>query len=493
MAAERHRHIGRHRLELHPQSDGGCQQRFVIHGDCFEWRWHRTQAAAILTVNAAPVPPSITTQPASSFAIEPGSSTFSVVANGTSPLSYQWRRNGTAIPGATNASYTLNPTAVSDSGASFSVVVSNSVGSVTSSAATLTVFGSGGATLLEAHFDTGADGFTYVDDLFRGTTQPQYASGAQIASGGYTGGALRVQVGGVNSQNIANMSGGWRTSFTLAGPTPMLLLFRHRLTEQNTYQTDEYTQMLVSLDGVLRGVSPNDYIAQVVGGGPTTTGWQLVQVDLGVLSAGAHVLALGAYNNKKSYPDEFAEVLVDDVMLQAAGSSSTAPSITTQPANLTVTAPAAANFSVVAAGTGPLSYQWRRNGSAISGATSASYSLNPTNVTDSGATFDVVVSNSSGNVTSAAATLTVNAAPVAPSITTQPANITVTAPAPASFSVAAGGTAPLSYQWRRNGTAIPGATNSIYTLNPTVVGDNGATFTVVVTNSAGRPPARRRC
>ncbi len=445
-----------------------------------------TSAGATLTVNAAPVAPSITTQPASMFAIEPTAATFSVVAAGTSPLSYQWRRDGAAIPGATNASYTVNPTTAGDSGASFSVVVSNSVGSVTSAAATLSVFGSGGgAMLIDAHFDTTPDGFTYSDDVFRGTNQPQYASGVHVTSGGYTGGALRVNVGGVNSQNISNMSGGWRSSFTLAGPSPAMLLFRYRLTEQNTYESDEFTQMVVSLDGVLRGLSPNDYIAQVVGGGPTTTGWQLAQIDLGVLSAGTHVLALGAYNNKKSYPDEFAEVLVDDVMLQAGASSSTPPSITTPPANLTVTAPAAANFSVVASGSGPLSYQWRRNGSTISGATTASYSLDPTAVGDSGATFDVVVTNSAGTATSTAATLTVNAAPVAPSITTQPANVTVTAPGQASFSVAAAGTAPLSYQWRRSGTAIPGATNSTYTLNPTVVGDNGATFSVVVTNSAG--------
>ncbi len=442
-----------------------------------------TSTAAILTVNAAPVPPSITTQPASAFAIEPGGATFSVVATGTSPLSYQWRRNGTAIPGATSASYTLNSTSGADSGASFTVVVSNSVGSATSSAAILTVFGSGSATLLEAHFDSGPDGFTYADDLFRGTNQAQYASGAHIASGGYTGGALRVQVGGVNSQNAQNMSGGWQTSFTLAGPTPMFLLFRHRLTEENTYESDEYTEMLVSFDGVLRGLSPNDYIARVVGGGPTTTGWQLVQIDLGLVSAGSHVLALGAYNNQKTYPNEFAEVLIDDLMLQVAGPSSTPPSITTPPANLTVTSPAQATFSVVASGTAPLSYQWRRNSVAIAGATSASYTLTPTAVSDSGAAFDVVVTNSAGNATSSSATLTVNSAAVGPTITAPPANVTVTAPAQAAFSVVATGTAPLSYQWRRNGTAIPGATSASYVLNPTAVSDNGALFSVVVSNS----------
>lgn len=444
-----------------------------------------TSAGATLTVNAAPVAPSITTQPASMFAIEPGGAMFSVLAAGTSPLSYQWRRNGAPIPGATGASYTLNPTAVGDSGAVFSVVVTNSVNSVTSAGATLTVFGGGaGATLIDAHFDTGPDGFTYLDDAFRGTDEPSYATGTHVTSGGFTGGALRVVVGGVNSQNIQGMSGGWRTSFTLAGPTPVVLVFRQRLTEQNTYEAGEYTEMLVSLDGALQGVAPNDYIARVVGGGPTTTGWQLVQLNLGVLSAGTHVLTLGAYNNQKTYPDESAEVLIDDLMLQAVGSSSaTPPSITTQPASVTVTAPAQASFSVVATGTAPLSYQWRRNGVAIPGATSATYVLNPTAVGDSGALFTVDVSNSANTVTSTAATLTVNAASVAPSITTPPASVTVTAPAQAAFSVVATGTAPLSYQWRRNGTAIPGATSATYVLNPTAAGDNGALFSVTVSNS----------
>jgi hypothetical protein len=85
-----------------------------------------------------------------------------------------------------------------------------------------------------------------------------------------------------------------------------------------------------------------------------------------------------------------------------------------------------------------------------------------------------------------AATPTVNAAAVAPAITTQPASQTVAAGQTASFSVAATGTAPLSYQWNKNGTAISGATSSSYTTPATTSTDNGALFTAVVSNSAGR-------
>jgi hypothetical protein len=162
-----------------------------------------------------------------------------------------------------------------------------------------------------------------------------------------------------------------------------------------------------------------------------------------------------------------------------------APAITTQPSNLTVTAGQAATFSVVASGTAPLSYQWRKNTANISGATASIYTTPVTTSADNGAKFDVVVSNSAGNITSAQATLTVNSAPVAPSITTQPANQTVNAGQTATFSVVASGTAPLTYQWQKNGSAITGATAASYTTPVTTTADGGELFRVIVSNSAG--------
>src|SRR5260370_2646329 len=96
-----------------------------------------------------------------------------------------------------------------------------------------------------------------------------------------------------------------------------------------------------------------------------------------------------------------------------------------------------------------------------------------------------MVSNTVGTVTSAAATLTVNAAAVAPTITTPPANQTVTAGQTASFTVAAGGTAPLSYQWQKNGANMGGANSASYTEAGTATGDSGSTFQVVVSNTVG--------
>jgi hypothetical protein len=162
-----------------------------------------------------------------------------------------------------------------------------------------------------------------------------------------------------------------------------------------------------------------------------------------------------------------------------------APSITTQPTSQTVTLGQTASFSVVATGTAPLTYQWKKNSAVISGATSSSYTTPATAVADSGALFTVAVSNAAGSATSAAATLTVNAGGVTPSITTQPSSQTVTAGQTASFSVSATGTAPLTYQWKKNSVAISGATSSIYTTPATVTTDSGALFTVTISNSAG--------
>jgi hypothetical protein len=165
--------------------------------------------------------------------------------------------------------------------------------------------------------------------------------------------------------------------------------------------------------------------------------------------------------------------------------AATVPTISAPPASASVAAGQPATFSVSANGSAPLSYQWLREGVAIAGATGDSYSIGAAAVGDNAARFSVVVSNAAGSVTSAEATLTVSAVSAAPSITAQPAAATVASGAAASFTVIANGSAPLTYQWRRNGTNIAGATTSSYTTAATTVGDDGARFSVVVSNALG--------
>ena len=160
--------------------------------------------------------------------------------------------------------------------------------------------------------------------------------------------------------------------------------------------------------------------------------------------------------------------------ISLSGTGTTALAITGQPGNQSVVAGRTATFSVVATGSGTLTYQWEKNAAAINGATAASYTTPATTNADNNAQFTVVVTDSNGSMTSNPAILTVTAAAVAPSIATQPANKTVTVGQTATFSVSATGTAPLTYQWQKNNTAISGATSASYTTPAATVADNNA-------------------
>ena len=133
-----------------------------------------------------------------------------------------------------------------------------------------------------------------------------------------------------------------------------------------------------------------------------------------------------------------------------SGSKGAAPSITSQPASATVTAGQTATFSVSAAGTSPLNYQWRKNAANISGATASSYTTPATTSGDNGAKFDVVVTNAAGSMTSNAAILTV---------TTAGATLQSIAVTPASPSIAAGAT----QQFTATGTYSDNSTKNITT------------------------------
>jgi hypothetical protein len=95
-------------------------------------------------------PPTITGQPSSISVTVGETATFSVTATGAAPLAYQWRRGGAVIPGATGATFTTPAAVIGDSGAKFSVQVSNAADQVTSDEATLIVYKPGNllATLL---------------------------------------------------------------------------------------------------------------------------------------------------------------------------------------------------------------------------------------------------------------------------------------------------------------------------------------------------------
>ncbi|MGA2280943.1 MAG: MBG domain-containing protein, partial [Verrucomicrobiota bacterium] len=148
----------------------------------------------------------------------------------------------------------------------------------------------------------------------------------------------------------------------------------------------------------------------------------------------------------------------------------------TGPSNQTTVVGSNVVFSTVASGTGPYNYAWSKNGTAISGQTNSSLTLNNVTTNDA-ATYSVIVGGAIGTVTNSA-TLTVN---VPVTVTAAPINQTTVVGGSAAFSVTATGTS-LSYQWLFNSSVI--GTNSSLTLSNVIVSQAG-TYTVIVSGAVG--------
>jgi len=162
------------------------------------------------------------------------------------------------------------------------------------------------------------------------------------------------------------------------------------------------------------------------------------------------------------------------------------PEIVQQPVAQSACVSDAVSFEVLAESPAPMSYQWRKEGAAIAGATSSQCLIGYADPTDAGS-YDVVVSSDCGEVVSDAVELVVL---LAPAIEEHPQFLTVELGATATFSVTASGNEPLSFRWRK-GTVpmsddgrILGAETDALTIH-NVVAEDRAAYDVQVTNSCG--------
>ncbi len=433
-----------------------------------------TSAGATLTVH--PVAPVITAQPVAQVVSAGQTATFTVVATGTAPLTYQWFKGGSPISGATSAAYTTLLTALSDNGSVFTVTVTNAAGTATSAMATLTVNAVPPAITIEPVSQTVSVGSTATFTVAATGTAPLtyqwFKDGVAIVgatvSSYTTPSTALTDTGKIFTATITNSAG----NVTSSGATLTVNAIGPSISTQPVNQTVSAGQT-ATFSVSASGTGPLAY-QWLKGGSPIS----------GATSSAYTTLATALSDSGSAY-----SVTVTNTAGNVTSSTATltvhavAPGITTQPASQTVTIGSTAMFNVVATGTAPLTYQWFKSGSPISGATSSTYTTPVAVLSDSGSAFTVTVTNTAGNVTSSIATLTVNA--IAPSITTQPANQALTAGQSGTFSVTAAGTAPLTYQWYKNGILIIGGTSNNYTTPVTTIADNAASFTVVVTNSAG--------
>jgi hypothetical protein len=437
-----------------------------------------TSRTAVVTVGADPVPPNVTSQPASTSVTAGQSASFSVVASGTAPLGFQWQKNNAPINGATSASYTTPPTTSSDNGATFRAVVTNTAGSVTSSPATLTVNTAAVAPSIS------------TQPASTSVTAGQSASFSVVATGtaplSYQWQKNNAPIGGANSSS-------YTTPATTAGDDGST--FSVVVSNTAGTITSSSATLTVTAATVAPGIStpPANQTVNVgqtatfsvtaTGTAPLSYQWMKNGTSIsGAISATYTTPATAATDSGALFAVTVSNTAGTITSGNATLTVQVPPSITTPPANQTVNAGQTASFSVVAAGTAPLSYQWQKNNANISGATAASYTTPATTGSDNSATFRVVVSNAAGTVTSSAATLTVQ---TAPSISTQPAGQTVNVGQTATFSVVAAGTAPLNYQWQKNNANISGATAASYTTPATTAADNASTFRVTVSNVVG--------
>jgi hypothetical protein len=216
-------------------------------------------------------------------------------------------------------------------------------------------------------------------------------------------------------------------------------------------------------------------------GAPAVAGEaEIFGLDPGPLVQGENLLAVEVHQGSATPLD-----LVFGLSLLASPSF---PAVFTNPAEPTdrgVTAGESTTFSAEVLGSGPLEYQWLKDGAALAGATNATLILDPVLPGDAGR-YALRVSNSGtpAGVTSREAVLTVLGVPAA--ISRQPASVTATEGTAAEFSIEASGSAPLSYQWFRDGVAIPDATNSTYAIESAALTDAGM-YRVSVSNPVTTP------
>ncbi|MFA6542835.1 MAG: immunoglobulin domain-containing protein, partial [Limisphaerales bacterium] len=410
-------------------------------------------------------------QPQSLTVVQGQNATFSVNAIGSAPLTYQWRYGGANITGATNTSVTLTNVLAAQAGL-YSVVIGNSFGNVTSSNATLTVLLpptiivqpvsqtiTQGATLNLSVTATGSPTLTYQWSL-NGTAIP-----------GATAAALSL----FNAQE--SLEGNYVCLVTNPYGTATSVVAVVTIQSPPVIYAPGQPQPQTVIQG-----SNATFSVSAVGDLPFTYQWRFGGTNIAGATNNPLVLTAVQTNQAGNYSVVVSNAFGFTISSNALLTVRVPPFIITQPtpANQTVVAGSNATITVVAGGDPTLAYQWRLNGTAITGATNATLTLTAVQTNQLGL-YSVVVSNPYGTVTSGNATLDVKTAPF---VVTQPQSLAVLQGSPAAFSVTAGGDGPFTYQWRFGGTDIAGANTAAFGLASAFT-TNAGLYSVLITSAYG--------
>ena len=453
-------------------------------------------------------PPSVRTQPSAQIVMVGETASFGVSPNGIPgtrdsfgvPLTdqairFQWQRQPlvsavfggpwTTIAGATGQYFDTPPTVAGDSGWLYRVVLSNSLGSVVSNGALLTV----------------------VEQLAPPVVQSQPGNSSTVLGGT----AVFVATAGGTAplsyqwrRNGVNVSGANSPVLTLPNVTAASDgLYDLVVTNRAGSATSNAARLLVTLATpvalaptiaappasiTVAGGQAANFAVAVNGTGPYSYAWY--RNGAAVPIAGADAASFGIASATPADAGSYAVRVTNSVgsALSAAASLIVTPAVGTPAPPIISTAPVAAaalpgataTFAAAVSGTGPFSYQWRRDGNPIAGATASVLHIPAVSASDAGQ-YVLDVGNAVGSTSSPAVALILIGAPV---VTAQPAATTIAAGASARFQVTATGDG-LRYQWTRNGLPIGGATSASHTTPAVTLGDSAALYAVVVYNGAG--------
>jgi hypothetical protein len=244
----------------------------------------------------------------------------------------------------------------------------------------------------------------------------------------------------------------------------------------------------IAVSPVSRTVNAGETVTfSVVANGtaPLAYRWQKAGVNISGATGSSYTIAPVQPGDAGTYAVVVSNAIGSITSTAATLVVNSAPLITTQPADVTVVAGSALTLAVVATARPAPAYQWEKDGVALSGASSAAFTLPAAGAADAGL-YRVRVANSLGSVVSSAARVTVH---VPPEIVVPPSARTVIAGESVTFAVEASGLPPPVYQWRKDGGIIPGATGPSYTVGAAQPEDAGS-YSVVVTNVAGSVTSR---
>jgi len=370
-----------------------------------EWGSAYNSGSLVNTYTILGIPrPAITSQPQSKSVIAGTSATISVTANGASPLSYQWQFNGIPIAGRTNASLTLTNIQFPDTGG-YSAVITNAYGSITSAVAILSL----GSPVVYVNPAKLWQGYMNVFDLPSNGGAFQFSSGWVLMDlcARFSGATLIL-----SPNTIANTNAYWYSPSGGPGATG------NKIMDADIYvdQVDTLSGQTVTFTGnVLANTltSAHTSVAFIRDFAPDYSSFVSTTI---ALTPGMFSISLATINEPNRHVQYGFETIGPCVWAtDVAGKGSViiglpatnqAPEIVSQPASQIIQVGSNVAFSVTAAGTAPLNYQWRLDSHLIVGKTNASLFFTNVQFTNAG-DYSLVVTNAFGATTSVIAQLTV--------------------------------------------------------------------------------------